>query len=292
VRERGRGFSLIVLSACILLLSITDGPNQRSASAAAAQNENAQSSPRATLDRQQPSTKSTATEREAVTYNYYGDFNYRSTNSAGLPWATIGDIATVLSTFLLAVFTGGLWWTSIRQWKAARASLELNRPFVLVTEVCREVLNETFNFNVPVEANPPAGMPDPTYTMTIRAVLRNFGVGPADILKYFAEAAIFDAPTTPAKQPRPVYRDADCNRLNDSLIAPNECADDRIVGTVSFTNADRGALAEDSMRIGMHGCIRYRGATETVYETRFFWWYLLPEDRFVRADPPELNAHT
>ena len=133
---------------------------------------------------------------------------------------------------------------------------------------------------------------NPQFTLSFNIALRNFGTGPADIANYFAKACVFDAPPSSGKQPHPVYSDGETNRVNDSLIAPNEIVPDRFAAVVSFDNRERNAISNETRRIGIHGRFRYRGASENFYETRFFWWYFPLESRFIRALPPELNAHT
>jgi hypothetical protein len=49
----------------------------------------------------------------------------------------------------------------------------------------------------------------------------------------------------------------------------------------------------DEKRVGIHGRIRYRGASKQIYESRFFWWFFFDEGQVVaRALTKELNDHT
>lgn len=62
-------------------------------------------------DENQPSSEPAASKADAYTYNYY----YPTPQSR---LVTFGQIAAIGSAILLTIFTGGLWITSIWQWRA------------------------------------------------------------------------------------------------------------------------------------------------------------------------------
>jgi hypothetical protein len=113
-------FALILIASALLLSAgkngIADSPNQTGQSAATPKDEYNYAKPRSSGDSQQPSAQRTSEKSQAETYNYYGDFNYRPRES-GIPWEKIGQVATILATVAMAVFAGGLWKTSIWQWR-------------------------------------------------------------------------------------------------------------------------------------------------------------------------------
>jgi hypothetical protein len=71
----------------------------------------------------------TSSQSTANTYNYY--------YPAPETWLSFfGHIAAIVSAVLLTVFTGGLWFTSIRQWQIANQSLRVaQRAYVNVQDV-------------------------------------------------------------------------------------------------------------------------------------------------------------
>jgi hypothetical protein len=99
------------------------------------------------------------------TYNYY--YPARDT------WLTfLGQIAAIASAVLLTIFTGGLWWTSIRQWRVMRDG---NRPYLLFSHANLHAYG-TF-----VEGNP---IPEDGLTLADAEIsFQNYGSGPALIQK-------------------------------------------------------------------------------------------------------------
>src|SRR5579863_9693252 len=78
---------------------------------------------------------SASAQSGSYTYNYY----YPAPDS----WlAFFGQIAAIVSAILLTFFTGGLWITSIWQWRIAHTALNTERPFLFVTSIrCPHGLN-------------------------------------------------------------------------------------------------------------------------------------------------------
>jgi hypothetical protein len=160
--------------------------------------------------------------------------------------------------------------------QAAEDALHVDRAFLLVTgfeltQQLRDGSNNTL-----------------TLIFQFRAILRNFGVGPADIVNYVVEAELFNLPPP---DPNPIYGEG--SPINDSLIAPGDIANDRIYATISLNSAESDAVMRGQKRIGLHGIIRYRGASARQYWSRFFWWVMTNDMRqFARAYTKELNDHT
>ena len=161
--------------------------------------------------------------------------------------------------------------------QAAEASLHADRPFLLVIGIAVEVsgLGEFSDKN-----------------LTAAIALRNFGNGPADIIDYIAEAELFDSPMVVRRDP-PVWYGPDVgDRINDSLIGPNEMVKGRLFATLSMNSQEYASAFAEEKRIGIHGRIRYRGASKQIYESRFFWWFFAQDKSVARALTKELNDHT
>jgi len=147
---------------------------------------------------------------------------------------------------------------------AAEAALHINRPFLLVTEVKSISLTRD-------------GRGDEIlYIYEFEVCLRNFGVGPADIVDYIAGAAVRNVsiPVQPVVEPQVCYAPTG-RRLSESLVAPGETAKGRIKVRATLNRAHCDAVRNGEGRIGIDGIIRYRGASKQMYWTRFFWWCFL-----------------
>jgi hypothetical protein len=230
---------------------------------------------------------------------------------AGLQWNEISKQARIANATLAetkkaadateryVTLTKEMSETAKQSARAAEVALHINRPFLLVTKtgVARIQGQQIVDFTKPpptTSTTPMDVLKNPLTSLRFKIELRNFGVGPADIKDYFCEAELFDPPRPQngLNDPVVVYQDSQCNRLNDSLIAPNETVDDRLVADISFYTADRELIRDDVKRIGIHGRLRYRGAHDFTYVTRFFWWYFPDTDSCHRAFTEELNSHT
>jgi len=209
-------------------------------------------------------------------------------------WEWIGSISaealftaiTGIATVVLAVFTGQLVCVSRDLHQATEAALHVNRPFLLVTHIkCTEtifaegILRHRFIIH-----------------------LKNFGVGPADIVKYLASANIHDTPLgVNPKEPTFRYFPENGQRLADSLVAPTDTSD-RIECRSLLIPEMYAAILNGTKTLAVDGIVVYRGASPKTYETRFFWWCYLDNTvptvdpgeptRFMRALRPDLNEHT
>ena len=177
----------------------------------------------------------------------------------------------ILAAALIYAFLALLQWAAIR--RQANIAAQANRPFLLITYVrsLGEFVGQSgrgWNFGV---------------------TLNNYGIGPADIADYIIDWGMFDKPP-----PDPIinYGKTDGNRLNDSLVGPSKMAEDHLRVTISLTDENIRIIGDDTKRIAIHGRVRYRGAHEKIYESRFFWWFFIEDRSFVRALSPELNSHT
>jgi hypothetical protein len=164
---------------------------------------------------------------------------------------------------------------------ATKAALHVNRPFLLVTDVkCSEAVRNSGGYI--------------SYSFTI--TLRNFGVGPADMVGYSAGGVPYDAPDLYGqREPKITYTTND-TPLRE-LIAPNDIAENLIpkVRLDLYDDMLRD-IQTGKRRIGIDGQIRYRGAApEQVYWTRFFWWCFINDlgepTAIRRALRPDLNDH-
>jgi hypothetical protein len=230
---------------------------------------------------------------------------------AGLQWKAINKQAKIANETLAetrkaadateryVTLTGEMSETAKQSAHAAEAALHVSRPFLLVTKtgVTRIAGQQIVDFTKPPPTSSTTAMDvlnNPLTILRFNIELRNFGVGPADIKDYFCDAEIFEPPKPKngLNDPVVIYQDSECNRLNDSLIGPNETVDDRLVATISVYAAERDLIRDDVKPIAIHGRIRYRGAHDFTYVTRFFWWYSPDTDSCQRAFTEELNSHT
>jgi len=129
----------------------------------------------------------------------------------------------------------------------SRLALQVNRPFLLVTELVN--LKEQ-------------SVPDPFgFIVEADVALRNFGTGPADIIDYIVVADIYDLPPP---DPDPDYDAMEPNELNNSVVAPNETATDKIHAIISLGASDYEIVQREQRRIGIHGRLRYRSTGDQV----------------------------
>jgi hypothetical protein len=202
--------------------------------------------------------------------------------------AALATIAIAKFNKQLVTVTADMTTATAQAAKAAEAALHIDRPFLLVTDVkCIESTRDG-------RAN------EILYIYEFDVCLRNFGVGPADIVDYIAVAAVRSVPPPstilePIVEPEaPRYAPVG-RRLSDSLVAPNEWAERRIKERAILTRADCDAVRNGEARIGIDGIIRYRGASQQVYWTRFFWWCFLDAGdspiNIQRALRSDLNDH-
>jgi hypothetical protein len=111
----------ILLTLALLLSAASNGiansPNQGGSSAKPSQNKDksALPSPNA-LAEQKVGAQSASQSSQSVTNDYGDDFNY-CPKKAAIPWREMGDVASVLATIIIAVFTVGLWKVSKWQWQ-------------------------------------------------------------------------------------------------------------------------------------------------------------------------------
>jgi hypothetical protein len=168
--------------------------------------------------------------------------------------------------------------------RATEAALHVNRPFLLVTDV---------KF---VDVNRDGRADELLYIYEFDVCLRNFGVGPADIVDYIAGAAVQNRSirVQPIVEPRPWYAPTGL-RLSQSLVAPGEWVEGRIKEKAILTRALCDKVRNDEAGIAIDGIIRYRGASKQVYWTRFFWWCFLDAGdnpiNIQRALRSDLNDH-
>lgn len=218
------------------------------------------------------------------------------------------DISTVIiaiftvASGLAAIFIAWFNWQLVNVTRdlhqVTEAALHVNRPFLLVTNVVRTgQRTEIVDFATPPTDTSTTAIQvlnNPSTSVHFLVELRNFGVGPADIKDYFCEADIYDPPNRQngMRDPVVIYQDSECNRLNNSLIAPDETVNDRLFGSVFFSSQQRKLIINDARRIAIHGRIRYRGAPDFTYVTHFFWWYFWDTDSCYRANTEKLNSHT
>lgn len=159
--------------------------------------------------------------------------------------------------------------------EAVDASLHVYRPFIVIRKP-----------TVDSTQIPQLHRRVPT---AVKIKVRNYGIGPADVINYFVRAEVFDwAGDDP---PAPVYSENESCHTIDSVIKP-EGENELATLWFDISQNDFTAILNDRKRLAFHGIIYYRGGPEKIYWTRFFWWCILSVgEEIVRAKTPELNAH-
>lgn len=91
--------------------------------------------------------------------------------------------------------------------------------------------------------------------------------------------------------PLPTFRRDEAYQTLDPII---KAEGERQLIDLPFdiSESDFIAMLNDTKRLAFHGIINYRGGPEKLYWTRFFWWYFPDGQKVVKANTPELNAHT
>jgi hypothetical protein len=173
--------------------------------------------------------------------------------------------------------------------KASEAALDVNRPFLLVTNIASKVSHSDPNY----ESDLPAL--EYVHHFYFDVAIKNFGVSPADILDYTSTAEPLDPPKAPNYIDPPVCYPK-TSQLNDSIIGPGEPVSDRIKATWSSTEQEYKSLCgEKNQRIAVYGRIRYRGASEKTFETFYYWWCYLTDPAkpdLHRCNTKKWNDHT
>jgi hypothetical protein len=118
-----KGLALVLLATALLMgAGLQSEPRDTAAKTQNYYSESSQPAKPTPIGHDQPRTETPANPREHETYNYYGNFNFipPTTPTAKTKdfWVSNKDAIAGLSAILLAIFTGGLWLTSIWQWRA------------------------------------------------------------------------------------------------------------------------------------------------------------------------------
>ena len=191
------------------------------------------------------------------------------------------DSPSVLVNIALVIVGAAYIFFAWRQWQAIRRqaniAAEVNRPFLMVQRP---------SVQTQLVAGQTGRVP---YDMRLK--VKNYGIGPADIIDFTIKADFFDWHDGSA-DPKPTYRPEDRGIMIDSVMGAGEV---RQFPNLPFDARPQTfeAMKNDSRRLAFHGIINYSGASrEHRYWTKFFWWYFPDGQKLVRANTPELNAHT
>jgi hypothetical protein len=223
--------------------------------------------------------------------------------SEGWSWAAVGQIASIVSGVLVAIFTGALVCTSLKQWhvandnlietkkaanaardaaaaskasaRAADASLHVYRPFLIVESVSM-----------------PPNLNSSTLPVSFRINIRNAGIGPADLRQVHMEGQVF--PWNGRGEPIPDYETNGGWTPIESILGAGQ--ESTLPGAFvprwfDITPDEFREMRAGTKCLGLHGIIYYRGGPEKEYLTRFFWWYLIDgagttQPDIVRANRP------
>jgi hypothetical protein len=147
---------------------------------------------------------------------------------------------------------------------AAQAALHADRPYLLVTDVLM------------------AGSGSPTGALHVIPIkFENFGSGPADIQDYIAEPDVLPWPKPDAPDPVAWHSPEEGNRLHDSLVRAGETIG--IEAPIFLDEQKRQQMVDGNTKLRIEGRIRYRGAPQRQYVTKFYWWFI-PIDKSTGAN--------
>ena len=181
----------------------------------------------------------------------------------------ISAIASAVAALLLAWFNWQLVGVTRDLHTAAEAALYVDRPFLIVTKVCR-----------------PTGNP-----LAAQVKLRNAGTAPADLVEVIGWSFLYEVPENTwlfAYAPAVQYPEQHRYYLNPPVIDAGAEIPDFIF--VSLDDDEEEATEQRPLVRAVLGRIRYRGPSpQRIYETRFFWWQR-GDHFFIGA--PERNERT
>ena len=172
----------------------------------------------------QPTAYGTSTEGSRVTYNHNGDFKYVAPPpSAQSDLKKVGDIANLLSTIAVAVFTGMLWYVSKQQKLLAEKTEETARRSVEITKL-EYLANSPYVFAddfVLKNFSTRNRLPEDAAALTFMVAnfqIKNVGKGPAIITAARAKLKILpDDPANRRLLPNP---SDDWGDLSDCVSIP------------------------------------------------------------------------
>jgi hypothetical protein len=268
--------SLILVGLAIVMIGASPTHPETNETNRHAQQERAGARPIATLGNQPRPVPSGASIR-TDTYNYY----YPTTKSESPPvWFQ------EITTGALIAFTIGLWWTSVRQWEALRAALDVNRPFLIVSDII-----PSLRASAPMENKP--------WQWAADIIFENGGSGPADVLEFIATASGFDNPfrTIDSKEPETVDYPSEFRHYLHSPLIPAGNKGEQVRIVISMDPNSVSEMKTNVKRLAVYGVIKYRGGPKTEYWSRFFWWHWMPDSNgerghFTRASTPGLNERS
>lgn len=294
--------AVFVLVASSLLLGATNngvvnGPKQRTRATADAKNKDAPSTPVLTPNNE-VHPNNPADHPGPETCNYYGNFTYNPDAAAGgVPWVKIGQVATVLATVLMAVFTAVLIRTSYLQWHAANNNFIETRKAADAANKSAESAKQAWDSAkridrawimtdplsepqfVPLpDAGPPPLPVQAIYTHT------NYGKTPAFIVELGCRFRTLL--NLGALEPEPDYRNPNApkplitpkpdlgvpllsNKMTPPLGAPLE-------PRVLLTQPEIDDINKGNVVLYAYGFIKYRDVFDDLHETRWGYVFLVP----------------
>lgn len=219
-------------------------------------------SPVATPQNQASAKESPAASR-SNTYNYY----YATPESR---LAIAGQIAGIVSAVLLALFTFGLWATSIAQWYVARSALYGDRPYLLMLD------------------RPDARFFDPSTRegrifvfSSARCKFKNLGKGPAILTGIVARMRYADELPLPAD-----FSDCLEIRAFKEPVIEDEGESQFFVPIDGWLVQvqDWKRLLDQEIKVVLYGVVSYEDVFKIKYVTRFAYVYEPPNTALGRAD--------
>ncbi len=181
-------------------------------------------------------------------------------NTAPETWlAFFGHIATIGSAVLLTLFTGGLWVTSIWQWRVARNALYADRPYLLLLDRPEQKFFD------------PKSREDKVCVFSMaRCGIKNLGKGPAILTNIMARMKLASDLTLP-----PDFSDClEIRDFKDPVIedkAPSEFFVPIDGYLVQMEDWER--LRKGETKVVLYGKISYEDVFKNPYVTAFGYVY-------------------
>jgi hypothetical protein len=297
-----RAYLAILIASILLLATVGHGrratPSDQTHAKQIKQTASAQDTrlrPIATASNQ-GSPKPSSSQSANYTYNYY----YPAPDG----WLIlIGQIATIISALLLTAFTGGLFWTSINQWRAIKEQAEAAKntlaettkavnATIATTEVAKLTLLGDRPYLIVSAVERSSQMPTDIIGTSVAArfTVTNCGKRPAFIRKIVAKVR----PTTNEEMPV-VGNFSECHEIDCQrrvvVSGQSEYFVSHIADALPSIDDD-DAIRAHRKNLILFGCITYgdMAAPSGQCETGFLWIYsppfLIPEPFwFVGPEP-------
>jgi hypothetical protein len=242
-------FLPILIAFALLLSASSPSPSPTSIDHANATQNHATASPVSTPN-DQPSPKPTA----AAIYNYAYTYYYPVPVPQGPPvWFQI------LAAAIALLFAGGLWITTIRQWRVSKNALYADRPFLMIVDRPAPMFFD------------PRSREDKAFVITsAKCEFKNLGKGPAIITGIVARMKLLtDLPLPPDF--------SDCLEIRafkDPIVEDKALSEFFVPLDGYLLQAkDWPRVLRQEIKVGLYGMIKYEDVFKNQYMAAFGYIY-------------------